>query len=73
MIIFVLFDCSNLTKLGKNIEIVSFRTFYNCPELEEVILPDGVKLIQKAAFFNCKKLSKINLPQSILRLFTVSV
>lgn len=48
-----------VTNLGNITEISGGAPFYNCPELEEVNLPDSVVTVR--GFGNCAKLKKINL------------
>ncbi len=36
-----------------------------CPKLEEVVIPNGVKEIPKMTFYNCAALKRITLPQSV--------
>lgn len=51
-------DCSNLRSIGE-------RAFYMASLLKEVILPDGLEVIEKSAFSSCESLSSINLPSSL--------
>ena len=46
------------------VEIYS-GAFYGVHRLEEIILPDTVKLVDDQAFMNCGNLQKINLPDGI--------
>lgn len=39
--------------------------FYNSPELKEVIIKEGVKVIGNGAFSNCTELRHIDLPEGI--------
>lgn len=39
--------------------------FYGCKQLEEVVLPDGMKSLPSYSFEGCEKLSKINFPESL--------
>lgn len=38
--------------------------FYNCTQLEQVVLPDGLTTIKYSCFENCIKLAEINIPSS---------
>lgn len=42
--------------------------FLNCNVLQEVILPNTLKIIGDSAFRNCEMLNKINLPDSIIKI-----
>lgn len=42
--------------------------FINCKVLQEVILPNTLKIIGDSAFRNCEMLNKINLPASIIKI-----
>lgn len=44
---------------------IEAKAFYECAELETVILGDGIKTIGESAFINCKKLRSIRLPASL--------
>jgi hypothetical protein len=39
--------------------------FYNCHELQQISIPEGVTEIGKAAFFNCTYLKELTLPASM--------
>lgn len=42
------------------------RVFKSCISLNEVIIPDGITVIDIAAYQNCTSLEKLTLPQSIM-------
>lgn len=50
-------------KLPKNdsFTVIYGKTFFECANLEEVILPDNICQIDSCAFANCKSLQRINL------------
>jgi len=50
-------------KLPKNdfFTVIYDKTFFECANLEEVILPDSIYQIDSYAFANCKSLQRINL------------
>ena len=51
-------NCSSLRSIGE-------RAFYMASLLNEVILPDGLEVIEKSAFSSCESLSSINFPSSL--------
>jgi len=44
---------------------IASAAFYNCTEIEEVILPDGLTTIGSSAFYNCQSLESIIIPESV--------
>ncbi len=62
--------CVNKHKLKSEIyepiEEIEEEAFINCDVLQEVILPNTIKIIGEKAFYNCGMLSSINLPNSIV-------
>ncbi len=68
-------DCPKLTSLGgigsgESIEIgwtetIPEETFANCTTLEKIIIPEGIKKIEKNAFSNSNNLTSIKLPASV--------
>ena len=50
--------------MENGITIISEYAFSNC-DLEEIIIPEGVKVIGVGAFDGCEKLEKIILPKSL--------
>jgi len=53
--------CTSLKELGSG-------CFENCKQLQEVILPDTVQVIESFTFSQCVNLEKINLPQGLLEI-----
>lgn len=47
------------------IEEIEESAFINCEDLEEVVLPETLRIIDKSAFQNCVSLKSINFPESI--------
>ena len=45
-----------------------FRSFANCEELKEIILPANLEHIGGAAFYFCRKLSLVKIPESVTRI-----
>ena len=39
--------------------------FYNCENLQDISLPEGLEIIENTAFKNCKSLKKITLPSTL--------
>ena len=48
-----------------NETIISYGAFYNCEELLEVQLNEGIERIEAYAFYNCYSLTDINIPESV--------
>ncbi len=48
----------HITQLGS-------YAFYNCTGLEEVVVPDSVKIIDGSAFNGCKALVSVTIPESV--------
>ena len=48
-----------------NTEKITEEAFYNCAELESVILSNSVTIIEGYAFANCPKLSYVEIPASV--------
>ena len=48
-----------------NETIISYGAFYNCKELLEVQLNEGIKEIKDYAFYNCYSLTEIDIPNSV--------
>ena len=59
-------DLSNCTKLDK----IPDDDFVGCTNLEEVILPNTIKVIGLRAFKDCSKLTTINIPDSLIYIDT---
>ena len=50
--------------MPKHLQIGEYA-FFNCKNLREITLPEGLKKISEGTFKNCKKLEKINIPDSV--------
>lgn len=52
---------ASLTKVefGPEVEEIGIGAFFECPNLEEVIIPSTVKLVRQGAFASCFKLQKL--------------
>ncbi|MEE1047729.1 MAG: leucine-rich repeat domain-containing protein [Clostridia bacterium] len=46
--------------------VVSYRAFYNCSSLTDIVLTDGVTSIEEDAFYNCSGLTRITVPNSVI-------
>lgn len=44
---------------GDKKEIYTYETFYNCPQIRTVRLPESVDKIALKAFVSCKKMSNV--------------
>ena len=61
-------DCRSLTQItfeGAQVAKIGNWAFYNCHELEEIDLPEGVEEIGLAAFYGCAYAQTIHLPASV--------
>ena len=50
---------------GKPVTVISNGAFYDCPELETVVLPEGLREIGPNAFRNCVALEAAQLPEQL--------
>lgn len=61
---------------GSALKTIGNRCFYNDPQLNGVVIPDGVTDIDDCAFFGCTALSEISIPDSVthmgLRVFNAT-
>ena len=55
-------DLTGVTDWGRT-PTLPVMAFSNCTALQEVVLPDGMRVIGSAAFFGCAALTKVNLSQ----------
>lgn len=55
----------NKIEIFEPIEEIGEYAFINCTVLEEVTLPNSIRIIGEGAFKHCEKLNSINLPDSI--------
>lgn len=65
---FAFFDCSvEILTFAENtkLETVSRGAFSDCDKLREIILPEGVKVIEKEAFAYCNSVAKIEISDSV--------
>jgi len=62
-------DCANLEKAILNCKVTRIDgVFSRCYKLKEVVLPDGLEIIQNYSFGHCESLKSIKLPSSIKEL-----
>lgn len=57
-----------IIKFDREITTIGESAFYYCPTLESVIIPDGVKSIDRGAFFKCVNLARVTIPKSVLEI-----
>ena len=58
--------CKNLTNIQlPNISIIDKMLFYGCSKLQNIVIPESVKIIGDSAFEKCSSLTKIDIPSSI--------
>ncbi len=63
----------NLTKVTlTNTEILPEYAFFNCTTLQEVILPEELKIIRKGAFMRCETLPKITISSNVTSIDTTA-
>lgn len=60
-------DIVNTDRGTYKVKKVDSVAFMDCPNLESVILPEGVEEIGGSAFKNCKKLNSLQLPEGLLK------
>lgn len=61
--------CSHLkavTKYPSNIDYIPEGAFYECDNLKEFIIPEGVKVIGDGAFEDCLRLQSVNIPNGVI-------
>ena len=61
-------ECESIISAEVGGDRIGRHTFYNCYELEEVVIREGVTMVDTWAFSNCPKLKKIVLPESLTTL-----
>ena len=57
--------CIPFTHNGKAVTAIDYSAFYGSPNLERVVIPEGITVIDNNAFEECRKLKEINLPESL--------
>lgn len=62
------YDTENKTLVLHDISSIPARTFANCTEIKEVIIPDSVTSIGVGAFKGCTNLEKVTLPAQLLEI-----
>lgn len=50
---------------GSKLNALGMRAFYECKQLDEVVLPDGLTTIDKHTFYNCESLADITLSATL--------
>lgn len=61
-------ECNSLTEITVpgNVKTIEQLTFWNCENLEEVVLEEGVQTIGEDAFCQCEKLTTVTIPKSVI-------
>ena len=57
-------------EIGKTIEVIGDRAFYNCPQLGGVTLPETVRIIHEEAFGSCASITSMVIPSPFTRAFS---
>ena len=52
---------------GYPVTAIANRAFYQCVQITEITIPDGVTSIGERAFYACSSLTKITIPDSVTR------
>lgn len=65
-------DCPKLTHVETSAEFVEDNCFENCPQLREIVLKDGVKVIGNDIFKKCAKLDRLTIPATVTEIGTVT-
>ena len=47
---------------------LGFRTFYQCTNLNSVVIPEGVTIIGSRAFYGCTNLTEVTIPLSVVEI-----
>ena len=61
-------ECESIKSAEVGGDRIGDMTFYNCYELENVVIRDGVTVVETWAFDNCPKLKKVTFPDSVTEL-----
>lgn len=56
------------TYMGLPVKFISYGAFRNCEELQSVVLPDSIEVVEGIAFENCTSLQSITLPDNVQRI-----
>ena len=51
-----------------NAKKLSYGAFYNCKEIIEIILNEGIETIGDYVFYNCCNLTKIQIPSTVTKI-----
>ena len=61
-------NCRSMTEVtfaGNNVTRIDDWAFYNCHQLQNLVIPEGVSEIGLAAFYGCTYLNEVSLPASV--------
>ena len=54
-----------VTFLGNNLKFLGNKTFKNCEELKEIVLPNNIDYLGEFVFEGCRSLEKVTLPNNL--------
>ncbi len=54
--------------IPEGVKKITYRTFYQCPSIRSVKLPNTLTVIEAQAFAECKNLIKVEFPESLLEI-----
>ena len=61
-------NCRSMTEVtfaGNNVTRIDDWAFYNCHQLQNIVIPEGVSEIGLAVFYGCTYLNEVSLPASV--------
>lgn len=61
-------DDKGMLEFDGEVRKIGNSAFANCAPLESIIIPDGVKYIERYAFFNCRNLEEVVIPKNVLQI-----
>lgn len=61
------FNCRNLKDVTVSAQTITIApyTFAHCSSIEQIIIPEGVRVISQGAFLDCTNLSSITIPSTV--------
>lgn len=61
-------ECESIKSAEVGGDRIGRHTFYNCYELENIVLREGITMVETWAFSNCPKLKTVVFPESLITL-----